>query len=210
MKISQSTIEDASLKDCDIEGCQISKGKFSGLWLRNGVWEDGELVGEVRKGEGVVLKAKNFAEIEEREKERERERTRRAEGEKCGQERGIGIGGGTKGGMEDPVPIPASAGAQGDNVLLVGISSGEASGFICPPQGNFMVRKKIGTLCSIFLAYSIDTYFYIPIFTPPSPSCQVRYSVTYARASSMPTRPRYHRQISIHWIQHQQQSQQHQ
>ncbi|KAG5301338.1 C-terminal Left-handed parallel beta-Helix (LbH) domain-containing protein [Histoplasma ohiense] len=39
--------------------------------------------------------------------------------------------------MEDPVPIPASAGAQGDNVLLVGISSGEASGYICPPQGNF-------------------------------------------------------------------------
>ncbi|EDN09322.1 hypothetical protein I7I51_04719 [Histoplasma capsulatum] len=137
VKISQSMIEDSSLKDCDIEGCQISKGKFSGLWLRNGVWEDGELVGEVRKGEGVVLKAKNFAEIEEREKERERERSRRAEGEKRGQERGIGIGGGTKGGMEDPLPIPASAGAQGDNVLLVGISSGEASGFICPPQGNF-------------------------------------------------------------------------
>ncbi|PGH10518.1 hypothetical protein AJ79_05446 [Helicocarpus griseus UAMH5409] len=74
VKISRSTIDDAHLKDCDVEGCRISRGKFSGLWLRNGVWEGGELVGKVRDGEEVTIKARKIAEIEQREKEKERVR----------------------------------------------------------------------------------------------------------------------------------------
>ncbi|OJD21259.1 hypothetical protein ACJ73_07400 [Blastomyces percursus] len=122
VKISQSTVKDACLDDCDIDGCRITKAKFSGLWLRNGIWEDGELVGKVNEGEGVVVKARNFAEIEVRERARERERIRGV--------KGLGIGGvmGAARGIGDPVSASAAAagrGAQGVNALP-GIISGES------------------------------------------------------------------------------------
>ncbi|PGH03650.1 hypothetical protein GX51_03914 [Blastomyces parvus] len=124
VKISQSTVKDACLNDCDIDGCRIVKAKFSGLWLRNGIWEDGELVGKVREGEDVVVKAKNFAEIEERE--RERERLRGVKGLGLGV--GIGVVMGAARGMENHVSASAAAGrgVQGDNTLPA-ILSGEAS-----------------------------------------------------------------------------------
>ncbi|OAX84111.1 hypothetical protein ACJ72_01523 [Emergomyces africanus] len=98
VKVSQSTINDACLDDCDVDGCRILKGKFSGLWLRNGIWEGGELVGKVTEGEEVVVKARNFAEIEEMERRRELERARKVEE---GGERRRGIGVGLDKGVED-------------------------------------------------------------------------------------------------------------
>ncbi|KLJ11857.1 hypothetical protein EMPG_13004 [Blastomyces silverae] len=125
VKISQSTVKDACLDDCDIDGCRIVKAKFSGLWLRNGIWEDGELVGKVNEEEEVVVKARNFAEIEARERERERQRIRGVKGLGIGV--GIGVVMGAARGIEDPVSASTAAGrgAQGDNELP-GILSGEA------------------------------------------------------------------------------------
>ncbi|KKZ67603.1 hypothetical protein EMCG_06662 [[Emmonsia] crescens] len=126
VKISQSTIKDACLDDCDIDGCRILKGKFSGLWLRNGIWEGGELVGKVKEGEEVVVKARGFAEIEERERERERERIKMVEeGGEMGI--GIGVGVGVDKGFEDPGSADAGRGAQGNNAMLVGRLSRESS-----------------------------------------------------------------------------------
>ncbi|KAL2367137.1 hypothetical protein BDBG_02767 [Blastomyces gilchristii SLH14081] len=126
VKISQSTVKDACLNDCDIDGCRIAKAKFSGLWLRNGIWEDGELVGKVNEGEEVIVKARNFAEIEAREREQERERVRGIKGLGIGV--GIGVMTGPARGIEDPVSASVAAGrcAQGDNALPE-IISGEAS-----------------------------------------------------------------------------------
>lgn len=141
MKISQSTIKDACLDDCDIDGCRILKGKFSGLWLRNGIWEGGELVGKVKEGEEVVVKARGFAEIEERERERERERIKMVEeGGEMGI--GIGVGVGVDKGFEDPVSADAGRGAQGDNALLVGILSRESSDSKRRLQVDDAVSKK--------------------------------------------------------------------
>ncbi|OJD14213.1 hypothetical protein AJ78_05427 [Emergomyces pasteurianus Ep9510] len=137
VKVSQSAIIDASLNDCDIDGCRIVKGKFSGLWLRNGIWEGGELVGKVKEGEEVVLKARNFAEIEEMEKRREQERARKIEG---GGEKGKGIGIGLEKGVEDPVSAAAIRGMQGDRLLLPRESSGskcrlqDDNAYADPPQ----------------------------------------------------------------------------
>ncbi|KGQ01053.1 hypothetical protein PAAG_12246 [Paracoccidioides lutzii Pb01] len=93
VKISCSTVADACLDDCDVADCMISKGRFSGLWLRNGIWEGGELVGKMKEGEDVVIKARGFAEIEEKEREREQERfgKLKEQGE-TGQMIGVGIG----------------------------------------------------------------------------------------------------------------------
>ncbi|EEH20372.1 hypothetical protein PABG_02631 [Paracoccidioides brasiliensis Pb03] len=93
VKISCSTVADACLDDCDVADCMITKGKFSGLWLRNGIWEGGELVGKMKEGEDVVIKARGFAEIEEKEREREQERfgKLKEQGE-AGQMMGVGIG----------------------------------------------------------------------------------------------------------------------
>ncbi|KAK2808011.1 hypothetical protein FQN50_005093 [Emmonsiellopsis sp. PD_5] len=74
VRVARSVVRDARVEDCDVEGCEITGGSFSGLWLRNGVWKGDELVGRVREGEEVVVKARGFAEIEERERGRERGR----------------------------------------------------------------------------------------------------------------------------------------
>ncbi|KAK2776971.1 hypothetical protein FQN53_002437 [Emmonsiellopsis sp. PD_33] len=68
VRVARSVVRNARVEDCDVEGCEIEGGSFSGLWLRNGVWRGDELVGRVRVGEEVVVKARGFAEIEERER----------------------------------------------------------------------------------------------------------------------------------------------
>jgi len=55
--MNKSRVERASLKDCDVTNCNISRTNFSGMILKYGIWENGNLVGRTCNEE-VVIKPK--------------------------------------------------------------------------------------------------------------------------------------------------------
>ncbi|KAJ6086611.1 hypothetical protein N7467_005525 [Penicillium canescens] len=55
-RISKSQIERASLTDCDVAECVVSRSDFKGMILKYGVWKKGVLVGRVGDREPVAIK----------------------------------------------------------------------------------------------------------------------------------------------------------
>lgn len=57
--ITKSRIERSNIADCDIGDCKIERTNFSGMYLRNGIWKRGDLVGRVNKTQEVIIKPKS-------------------------------------------------------------------------------------------------------------------------------------------------------
>lgn len=54
--ILKSQIERASLTDCDVAECVVSRSDFKGMILKYGVWKKGILVGRIGDREPVAIK----------------------------------------------------------------------------------------------------------------------------------------------------------
>jgi uncharacterized protein YjbI with pentapeptide repeats len=54
--ILMSQIDRASLTDCDVAECVISRSDFKGMILKYGVWKNGVLVGRIGDREPVAIK----------------------------------------------------------------------------------------------------------------------------------------------------------
>lgn len=57
--VTNSKLERANVTDCDIGDCKIQRTNFTGMYLRNGIWERGDLVGRVDKTKEVIIKPKS-------------------------------------------------------------------------------------------------------------------------------------------------------
>jgi uncharacterized protein YjbI with pentapeptide repeats len=57
--VTKSRIERSNITDCDIGDCKIERTNFTGMYLRNGIWKRGDLVGRVDKTREVIIKPKS-------------------------------------------------------------------------------------------------------------------------------------------------------
>lgn len=57
--VTKSKIERSNITDCDIGDCKIERTNFTGMYLRNGIWKRGDLVGRVDKTQEVIIKPKS-------------------------------------------------------------------------------------------------------------------------------------------------------
>ena len=57
--VTNSRLERATITDCDVGDCKIQRTNFTGMYLRNGIWERGDLVGRVDKTKEVICKQKS-------------------------------------------------------------------------------------------------------------------------------------------------------
>lgn len=54
--ISHGQLRRATVKDCDVEECIISRSSFEGMILKYGVWKRGQLVGKIGNKEPIAIR----------------------------------------------------------------------------------------------------------------------------------------------------------
>jgi hypothetical protein len=54
--VRNSKVDWSQLKECDIEGCKMKRSRFTGMYMRNGVWEGNDLVGRVDNKKEVIIR----------------------------------------------------------------------------------------------------------------------------------------------------------
>lgn len=55
--ITKSKIERSNVTECDIGDCKIQRTNFTGMYLRNGIWDRGDLTGRIDKTKEVIIKS---------------------------------------------------------------------------------------------------------------------------------------------------------
>ena len=54
--LSHSQLRRTKIKDCEVDGCMISRCSFDGMVLKYGVWKRGQLIGKIGNREPITIR----------------------------------------------------------------------------------------------------------------------------------------------------------